>query len=239
MTVHAEHSPEAGTKPFRGRWADRFRGLGPREKWGYAVWAAVGLIIAIPEIWAAAGSPPWPTISATVGHLEALWNPVAIIVVALIAAAAVHAVRYPWHRTGEIAARADHPRRGRTDNGRYTKTPAPDDISEVSVYAYFALAVAAIVVGSLLAAMLSNSKWVLAYVIYGLIAIFCVITPNTLAFWFRKDVPFSTLFRTVTDIERRWHPAALVIVAGLAVLLIHLAFYPWPDIFRHVTTSSP
>jgi membrane protein implicated in regulation of membrane protease activity len=237
MAVHAEPSPEAGAAPSRERWAVRFRGLGSREKWGYVVWSLVGVIIAIPEIWAAAGSPPWPTISATVGHLETLWNPVALLVVALIAAAAVHAVRYPWHRTGEIRALAGRQRRGRTENGRITKTP--DDVSPVPIYAYFTLAVAAIVVGSVLAVTLSSSRWVLAYVLYGLVAIFCIITPNILAFWFKRDVPFPTLFRTVADIEHRWYPAALVIVVGLVVLLIHLAFYPWPDIFRHVTTNSP
>ncbi len=236
MTVHAEPSPEAGAVPFRERWAVRFRDLGSRQKWSYVVWSLVGLIIAVPEIWAAAGSPPWPTISATVGHLEALWNPVAILVVALIAAVAVHAVRYPWRRTGKIELEG-HPRRGRTESGRFTKTP--DDGASVSVSAYFTLAVIVIIVGSVLAATLTSDRWVLAYVLYGLVAIFCIIIPNILAFWFKRDVPFWTLLRTVTDIERRWYPAALVVVAGLVVLLIHLAFYPWPDIFRHVTTSSP
>ena len=237
MTVHAEPSPEAGAVPIRERWAFRFRAdLGSREKWSYVVWLLVGLIIAVPEIWAAAGSPPWPTISATVGHLEALWNPVAILIVALIAAVTVHAVRYPWRRTGKIV-REDHPRRGRTGSGRLTKTP--DEAAPVPVLAYFTLAIIAIVVGSALAATLSSDRWVLAYVLYGLVAIFCIVVPNILAFWFKRDVPFSTLLRTVADIERRWYPAALVVVAGLAVLLIHLAFYPWPDIFRHVTTSSP
>jgi hypothetical protein len=66
---------------------------------------------------------------------------------------------------------------------------------------------------------------------YGLIAIFLVIIPNALAFWFAKEVPFPTLYRTVADLERRWRPAAMVIVAGLVVLMLHLVFFPWPDIF--------
>jgi hypothetical protein len=60
-----------------------------------------------------------------------------------------------------------------------------------------------------------------------------------LAFWFARDVPFPTLFGTVADLERRWPPVALVILAGMVVLLVHLALYPWPDIFSHVTTQSP
>jgi hypothetical protein len=44
---------------------------------------------------------------------------------------------------------------------------------------------------------------------------------------FATDVPFPTLYRTIAYLERRWRPAAMVIVAGLAV---HLVFFPWPDI---------
>jgi hypothetical protein len=43
----------------------------------------------------------------------------------------------------------------------------------------------------------------------------------------------------LAGVERRWPPVALVILAGLVVLLAHLALYPWPDIFSHVTTQSP
>jgi hypothetical protein len=51
--------------------------------------------------------------------------------------------------------------------------------------------------------------------------------------------PFPTLFAVLAGVERRWPPVALVILAGLVVLLAHLALYPWPDIFSHVTTQSP
>jgi hypothetical protein len=44
-------------------------------------------------------------------------------------------------------------------------------------------------------------------------------------------VPFPTLYRTIANLERRWRPAAMVIVAGLVVLAIHLVVFPWPDIF--------
>ena len=54
---------------------------------------------------------------------------------------------------------------------------------------------------------------------------------SILAFWFRTDgVPFPTLFKTVKYLQRRVHPLATVLVAGLAVLAVHLALYPWPDI---------
>src|SRR5579864_2847065 len=43
-----------------------------RLVWGYAVWGAMGVVIAVPELWAAVGgkSVEWPTISGTVGYLE-------------------------------------------------------------------------------------------------------------------------------------------------------------------------
>ena len=61
---------------------------------------------------------------------------------------------------------------------------------------------------------------------------------------FQKDVPFPTLFRTIGNLEdwlssRRlpwllgpklaWL-VAYVIFAGLAILLLHLTLYPYPEI---------
>ena len=87
--------------------------------------------------------------------------------------------------------------------------------------------------GSLIAATASSDMWVLGYVIYGLFAIFFMIIPNIMAFRFAIQVPFPSLVRTAADIESRWRPAAMIIVAGLVILMIHLAFAPWPDMFRH------
>jgi hypothetical protein len=86
--------------------------------------------------------------------------------------------------------------------------------------------------GSLIAAMTGSDMWVLGYVIYGLFAIFLVIVPNIMALS-GKQVPFPPLGRTVAYLQRRWRPAATIIAAGLVILMIHLAFAPWPDIFRH------
>ena len=77
--------------------------------------------------------------------------------------------------------------------------------------------------------MTSGGFWVLGYVIYGLIAIFLVIIPSVLAYWFAREVPWPTLLATITSLERRWRPAAAVVLAGLVILLIHLALPPWPD----------
>ena len=198
-----------------------------RKWWGYGVWLFVGAVIATSELWAAFGNPWWPTISATVGHLEQLWSPVKIIVIALIAAGATQMLAYPPHR-GESDPGGAGARRWRTGAGRLTK--AHDGLAEPIEHAawYFPVAVVVIAGGAAAAARLSSSKYVMGYVLYGLIAVAFLIIPNVLAYWFAKDVPFPTLFRTLADLDRRWHPLVLIIVAGLSVLVVHLVAYPWP-----------
>lgn len=212
-------------------------GLGEREKWGYIFWGLAGLSIAIPEAWAAFATPPWPTISAMVGHLEVEWSGVAVIVVALITATAMQAVVYPWGRTGQIAARAGGRVRGRTACGRLTKDPG--QVTEVPALGYLAVAAVVVAAGAGIAAAAGVSGWVLGYVLYGLIAAFMIVLPDSLAFWFARDVQFPTLLRAIADVQRRWHPAALVLGASLAVLLLHLALFPWPDVFGSVTMGTP
>jgi hypothetical protein len=76
------------------------------------------------------------------------------------------------------------------------------------------------------------TKLQLGYVIYGVLALVGVVVPSVLAYFFRQDVPFPTLFRTVALLRRRARWVAVVIVAGLTVLAVHLALYPWPDVPR-------
>ncbi len=208
----------------------RFRGIGERERWGYGVWLFAGLVFGVPESWAGITSPPWPALSDTVGHLEQLWHPVKVIVVTLIVFVVFHAVRYPPGQTGDVAARDDEPKRVRTPCGRLARG-GTSAACAVPVLMYYPLALGLIAGGSAIAAIAGGAGFVLGYVIYGSIAIFLVIIPNALALWFAKEVPFPTLYRTVATLERRWRPAAVVIVAGLVVLMFHLVFFPWPDTF--------
>ncbi len=73
-------------------------------------------------------------------------------------------------------------------------------------------------------------KYDVGYVIYGLLAVFGVIVPSVVAYALGKDAPFPTFFRTIAYLQRRLHWAATIIVGGLAVLVFHLALYPWPDL---------
>lgn len=239
VTEQAEPSFRAEAAPRPAPLLARFGDVGERERWGYGVWLLMGLVIAVPEIWAGVGTPPWPTISATVGHLEARWNWVAIIVVALIVVVAIRAASYRQPQTGQVVASAGGQGQRRTATGRLAMRP--DQVSETSellAIVYFAIAILAVVVAGLLTASRTGDKWVLAYVIYGLIALFFVVIPNVAVFVFKRDLPYSTLFCTIDDLRRRWPRAAVVILAGLVVLLIHLAFYPWPHVVQPPTTNS-
>jgi len=224
----------------------RFAGIGRSEAWGYVVWGAAGLVIAIPEITAAVNAKaPWPTISGMVGHLEFRWSWVALIVVALIVSVAFHAARFPWRQRGQLAIQATERVLGRTVGGRFTMKPEPAEEGEKDQVAalWLLIALAVVIAGSVLVAALGlHDKFILGYVLYGLIALFWVVVPSGLAFWFARDVPFPTLFRTIGDLERRLHFATVLILAGLVILLIHLALYPWPAIFHQLqppTVHSP
>jgi hypothetical protein len=107
----------------RAAWNARFGDVESRVKWGYGVWACAGVVIAIPEIWSAISPPGFVTISETVGHLESLWNPTAIIVVALIAAAAVNVVRFSLPGSSRTVRQADGHVVGHTEAGRFSWRP--------------------------------------------------------------------------------------------------------------------
>jgi hypothetical protein len=208
----------------------RFRDLEPRERWGYFVWGAVGAVVAIPEIWASVWKGgPWPTISATIGHLELLWSPTAVVVVAVIVVVAANAIT----SRGQLGER---PTRRSEATAAVERTGAWGSV-------YLVGAILVVLVPSVLVALFfrgttEHTKWILGYVIYGLIAVFCVVLPSALAYWLGKEVPFPTLLRTIAYLEDRVHVAAVVILAGLVVLLIHLAFFPWPDI-AHILQEKP
>jgi hypothetical protein len=225
--------------------AERFHGVTRSEAWGYGVWGAMGVVVAVPELWAAAGGDDslWPTISSTVGHLEDRWAEVALAPVALIAVAAFSLLRY---RPGEVTVQADFAAVGRTEQGRLARLGDAAELGitrgaslqaaqagrrEWSAVAYFGVAAAVVVAGALLAAQ-SGNKYLLGYVLYSLIGAFWIAIPSWLAWRHRRDVPFTTLFLTVRCLERRLSAVALLIPAGLAILLVHLALYPWPDLSR-------
>jgi hypothetical protein len=190
----------------------------PRERRGYWFWGPTILIILAVELLGALSSTfknkiPWPTISSTIGHLEKRWDWVAVIVVGVITATAFQMLAY---KAG-----------ARTDTGRAQRPGAPP--AQQSGYSWlFVLIPGLIALG--LAIAFGASKIQLGYIIYGVLAVFGIVIPSVLAFVLNKEVRFPTLFFTLGRLRRRFHAAALILVTGLAILVVHLAFYPWPDI---------
>ncbi len=224
-----------------------------RRRWGYVVWGVALGFVFVPEILAAIplteSQLPFPTISATTGHLEyvhAEWEiaPTALIVLVL----------YSLLRT----PRGAH----RTPGGRLTfHDRAPQHAYEDEVlrdlwFALRALAVALVVAGGTLLAYhywpnqyvghrkLPNYR--VAYVLYGSIGLFWIALPTIQSLARGRDAEFPTLIRTVQNLEE-WVSQHLgravgwlmsfVLLWGMVFLLLHLTFYPFPNI-THVLNPN-
>jgi hypothetical protein len=232
--------------------AARFYRVTPGETWGYVVWGTVGLVIAVPELAAAAGGDGfrWRTISTTTGHLEDVWPTFGIVPVALIAILAYGALRFPYKGetrnvqpffkagprgaagmpTGLVGvARSEY---GRPIRGDYD--PATGAVNgrrrEIPIRWYFPLSVGTVAVASLAASRLDN-PWTLEYVMYGLIGLFGIVIPTVLSY-LHTDLPYNNALFTLRALDKRLHLVGYVIAAGLGILFVHLAFYPWPDFGR-------
>jgi hypothetical protein len=244
----SEHVSALGDVPFWRRvlraikryFAARFSDVTRSEAWGYVVWGAMGIVVGVPEIWAAISGDDfyWPTISTTVGHLQERWPVVALLPVAAIVMGGYSVFRVG---AGSTTLQADLQALERTPQGRLTKEevsfdqlaaggpPALTGRRKWDVVPYFTVATIAVVAGTL-AAVPSENRFLVGYVLYSLIAVFWLIVPNIAAYWFKRDVPYTTLFFTLRCLSRRLQLVAALVAALLVILLLHLAFYPWPSL---------
>ena len=200
----------------------------------------MGVVIAVPELLAAAGGNNflWPTISTTVGHLQGRWPVLTLIPVALIVMAGTSVLRI---RLGDTALQADQRAIGRSPQGRLIKQevtfeqlaqggippapPAPRGVAGASVLRVRyrgrrhrrrrrlprATAGSSSGTSSTRSSRSSGSSF--------------RTSPRTSS---KKDFPFTTLVFTVTALSRRLQFVAAFVAALLVILLLHLAFYPWP-----------
>jgi hypothetical protein len=146
----------------------------------------------------------------------------------------MHAYRVPA-TTREEAARAEAEQVGwRAKRGQ--KSPNDGGLAAVIRGAepdrlwYFAVAAVVVVGANLLTVAATDDRYTLGYVLYPTIAFFFLVLPGLLAWKAKRLVPFPSLFSTLKDLEPRVRVVAAIILAGLAVLLIHLVLYPWPSI---------
>jgi hypothetical protein len=220
----------------------RFTDVSKSEATGYAVWTAMGVVVGVPEIWAAIEGDDfyWPTISTTIGHLQERWPVVALLPVAAIVMAGYSVYRI--RGIGDTVVQADLQALGRTAEGRLVKqdvaneqlvgggVPATADVMRDRMVAWYFVFATALVVGASLLSSSSDTRFSVGYVLYSLIAIFWIVVPNLAAYFLRKDFPFTTLFFTIRALGRRLQFVAALVAALLVILLLHLAFYPWPSL---------
>jgi hypothetical protein len=195
---------------------------------GYVVWGLTGAAIAFPEIWAAVDSDsvPWPTISGTVGYIEYWHDWVAVIVIGVLVWGAFYALR---------RSRSQEEER-RTPAGRFTlREPKREPIQTVGAILYYAFALGAVIAGPLIVLEVRpHDKYLLGEVLYGLIGFFGILVPSAVALLYGKDIPFTTLFATLQHLEEKVRLLAIVVAAGIVVLLLHLALYPWPSVIPNL-----
>jgi len=88
---------------------------------------------------------------------------------------------------------------------------------------------------AVVAVLLLDDDFHRAHVIYGALFVFGIVVPSILVLA-RRKVGFPSLFVTVAHLRERHDLkavlATVVLSAGLAILVIHLAFYPWPEITK-------
>jgi hypothetical protein len=218
-----------------GRWLEREFLAGGHvrraEKNGYRFWGPVVAAILVTEVLGALADwlnrrtileIKWPTISSTVGHLETLSPILAALVVGSIAAVIFEAVTYPARR--RVGGRAVYHRVRRQRPTRF--------------YDWWVVIGIVVIGGIVSVGVLHWDKYEVGYTIYGLFLVFGILVPSALAYFAGRIVSFPGLIFTVRKLERRLHWVAVTIVAGLAILLVHLALYPWPDLVRDSTSYA-
>jgi len=205
--------------------------IGRVEKNGYRFWGPVIGAIAVTELLGALADwldrrtilhVAWPTFSSTVGHLETQSPALAVLVVGTIALVAFEFVTSPTRRVVHgrpVYHRVRHPRPTR-------------------FYDWWVVLGIVALGGFLSVAVFHWDKYAVGYTIYGLFLVFGIVIPGALAYFAGMYVSFSSLIYTVRKLERRLHWVAAAVVAGLTILLVHLALYPWPDLVRESTSYA-
>lgn len=218
-------------------------GANHTEAWGYGWWGAAGIVIAVPELWAAFGGKDvlWPTISGTVGNLEVSHVWVALIVTGVLVWAGFQAVRVTKEKLraaaveagSTVAAIAPTPVGGGAalveGVDRFTQADETKDVNALTYLALAVVAVAATSAGFRIFYDGADRRYVFGEVLYASIAFWWLIVPGWLAYKRGYLVPYPTLFRTLKDLAGRAPKFTVVLVSGLLILLVHLILYPWPS----------
>jgi hypothetical protein len=67
------------------------------------------------------------------------------------------------------------------------------------------------------------------YIVWGCLA--AIVVATEIMAWASKPWwQLPSIAATAADLQARWPWLATIILAGMAVLAVHLVFYPWPDL---------
>ena len=150
-------------------WRAHFNGFTRRERWGYGVWLIFGVIVLVPELWAAfwKDSAPFPTISGTTADLEYGSPILGLVVVGVIVICLYSAMRFPPSKTGVLARQNPSPDDLPTyvgedpflpyrtpGGGRFTRSKTP--VRELAAEIYFSVVFAVILVATTIAALVTG-----------------------------------------------------------------------------------
>jgi len=219
------------------KWTRWFRETRPKDEIeGYKFWGPVAAAVTATELIGAfsgklvdPGKAPWHTISSTIGHLEDLHPWVGLLVVGVIALTGFYAVIYV----------TKEPAPGTTVSGHET-TPLV-----VRRFRWFRYGWPTVIVLEALACYLGHGHWYfrgeygLSYLIYLSFLVLGILIPLILASrWLKKHVKFPTLFATMRYLRAESQLSAALVMAGLGILVIHLALYPWPNLAREPATFA-
>jgi hypothetical protein len=203
------------------------------EKRGYIFWGPVAFVIAFFEIGAATakwwkeGEPDWPTISATVGHLETVYHVSGVFVVGVIAMAGFYALT--WGATAPTAAGAADAESAKTGEVNWREFLGVGTYGILAVWILTSLTFVALTVFVTVGPP-ETTVFRVGYALYGSLLVWGIIVPLFLQRFARGTVRFPNLFQTIKFLREHFRTLAVIVVAGLSVLVIHLALYPWPDV---------
>jgi hypothetical protein len=191
------------------------------------------------------------------GHLEFLWNPTELLVIAAIVFALFSSIRFPPATSAveeEMPAseeQANPLQPERTPGGRLTLPGAappvtPAEFDQGSAPRWFLVAAFISSAGVVLATLAAITWWDderhfhPAYVLYGLLALLWLVIPSLIAFLAVKDPPFPTLFRTAANLEdwlrtRGWKLGQRPLGPLLAWLVSFIILWGLVVLLLHIT----
>jgi hypothetical protein len=213
-----------------------------RRRLGYLVWGLAFVVIVVPELLASINVVerhlPFPTISRTIGHLEAV-NPIWEIFPTTLIVLFIYALlQVPVPRSGATAPPADD-----GDGG------VPHELGKFWITSGVFIAI--VVVATYIAARHwpdqhlagragKQPNFYVAYFFWGGSFLLWVLLPTISAA--RKKHKYPSLPKTLVNLERwiagystavAW-AVGFAVVWAMAFLLLHLTLYPFPDITREL-----